>query len=244
MKGVKNDKLDYMIALAFLENKDSESGLLDTLDDSNVELSERYYKNKKKILNKYKRSNALKRFRSALPKVAIFLVAILSAATISIISISSLREAVFEAIVNWYETHFTIRFDVPEKETEETTEIETEPIIPPDSIEEVRKPTYLPDGVEEEMVYQSTTAVLYDYYLENELLYSFTQMVYNERDKYIDGNKAKVEQIYINESVATIVKYPDCNEIKIVWNDKEYLYCIIFLNLDFKEVIKIAESVQ
>ena len=237
-----NDKLDYMLGLAFTDDDRVNPQSIDDIDDSGVELSASYYRKKKRILNRYKREKTLGQIRSAMPKVAIILLAIITATTISIVSISSLREEVFKAIIDWYETHFAIHFDPPQKE-EETTEIETEPIIPPESIEEFRKPTYLPDGVEEEVVYQSQTGVLIDYYLGNEYLFSFSQMPYADRDKYIDTNDVIMEDVNIGKNEAIVVKNTD-NLIKLIWNDNYYLYYLELFGVDVEEAVLIAESVK
>ena len=107
-----------------------------------------------------------------------------------------------------------------------------------------RKPTYIPAGVEEEFIHKSLMGVLYEYYIGNDLVYSFNQMLLKDNDKYIDNETAKVMPIYINDNSGTLVEYIEKEEIHIIWTDSEYVYKLISWGYDKDELIKVACSVE
>lgn len=211
-------------------------------------------------------------------RVAVAMMIIMSLLLVTLMSISATREAIWNAIIEWYDDYITIRFadpsgavgaddttEAPETttsgventetagdsaDTEETGDnVETtEPpegiVSPPIEIEEVRKPTYLPSGVEEEFIHKSFAGVVYEYYLGDDLAYLFNQMLLKNNDKYIDNETAKVMPIYINDNSGTLVEYSEKEEIHIIWTDSEYVYKLISWGYDKDELIKVACSVE
>ena len=169
------DKLDLMIGLALSLERDKDLVMFDELDTSEVIKDKKYYQVKKSIFRNYRIKMVMRHIKTGVPKVAVFIVAILSAATIAVTSIKPLRNAVIDAIIEWRDEYLTIRYNVPESEypeeeetTESTTEdtsstqeqTPTETIIPPETIEEVRKPTCFEEGFVEDVVMQNTTTLL------------------------------------------------------------------------------------
>ena len=134
--------------------------------------------------------------------------------------------------------------DESDPQTEITTEKTAEVVTPPTTIEEVRKPTYIPDGVVEDVFLQNNAIVCIDYYLKNELIYSFNQLLIKDRDKYIDNQAVLINYIEINGNEAVVFEYSDKSEISLVWTDNEYAYHIYSQSLDIDSLISIAESVN
>lgn len=254
------DKLDLMIGLALSLERDKDLVMFDELDTSEVIKDKKYYQVKKSIFRNYRIKTVMRHIKTGVPKVAVFIVAILSAATIAVTSIKPLRNAVIDAIIEWRDEYLTIRYNVPESEypeEEETTEITTEDtsssqelqtpaetIIPPESIEEVRKPTYVPEGVVEDVVMDSDATIMIDYYLNNAYMYSFSQEVFSENITYVDNDDATLTQTTISGNNAQIVENEIDNFKFIIWNDGEYVYRISSNAYELKQLINIAESVK
>lgn len=253
------DKLDLMIGLALSLERDKDLVMFDELDTSEVIKDKKYYQVKKSIFRNYRIKTVMRHIKTGVPKVAVFIVAILSAATIAVTSIKPLRNAVIDAIIEWRDEFLTIRYNVPESEyteEEETTEITTEDtsstqeqtpaetIIPPETIEEVRKPTYFEEGIVEDVVTENSTTIFIDYYLNNNYMYSFSQEVLSKNIAYVDNDDATLTQTTINGNNAQIVQNEMDNFKFIIWNDGEYIYTISSNVYELKQLINIAESVK
>lgn len=254
------DKLDLMIGLALSLERDKDLVMFDELDTSEVIKDKKYYQVKKSIFRNYRIKTVMRHIKTGVPKVAVFIVAILSAATIAVTSIKPLRNAVIDAIIEWRDEYLTIRYNVPESaytEEEETTEITTEDtsssqelqtpaetIIPPESIEEVRKPTYVPEGVVEDVVIESYATILIDYYLNDNYVYSFTQETMSENVTYVDNDDTTVNQITINDCNVQVVENKADGLNFLIWNDGEYVYQISSYFYEMEQLIDIAESVK
>ena len=253
------DKLDLMIGLALSLERDKDLVMFDELDTSEVIKDKKYYQVKKSIFRNYRIKTVMRHIKTGVPKVAVFIVAILSAATIAVTSIKPLRNAVIDAIIEWRDEYLTIRYNVPESaytEEEETTESTTEDtsssqelqapaetIIPPKSIEEVRKPTCFEEGFGEDVVIQNTTTLLIDYYFNNEYMFSFTQEVLTRNTTYIDNDDATLTQTTINNYSAQIVENKDGLKF-IIWNDGEYIYQISSYVYEKEQLINVAKNVK
>lgn len=253
------DKLDLMIGLALSLERDKDLVMFDELDTSEVIKDKKYYQVKKSIFRNYRIKTVMRHIKTGVPKVAVFIVAILSAATIAVTSIKPLRNAVIDAIIEWRDEYLTIRYNVPESaytEEEETTESTTEDtsstqeqtpaetIIPPKSIEEVRKPTCLPEGVVEDVLTENSGMVVIDYYCNNDYMFSFSQQLLTEIAAYVDNETVTISQININGYKAQAVENKTDNFKIIIWNDGEYIYQISSTAYEMKELIDIAKSVK
>ena len=260
MAYTRRDKLDLMIGLALSLERDKDLVMFDALDTSEVIKDKKYYQVKKSIFRNYGIKRVMRHIKTGVPKVAVFIVAILSAATIAVTSIKPLRNAVIDAIIEWRDEYLTIRYNVPESaytEEEETTESTTEDtssvqglqtpgetIIPPKTIEEVRKPTCLPEGVVEDVLTENSGMVVIDYYCNNDYMFSFSQQLLTEIAAYVDNETVTISQININGYKAQAVENKTDNFKIIIWNDGEYIYQISSTAYEMKELIDIAKSVK
>lgn len=251
------DKLDYLIALAASKCLDEEAKALMDIDTSNVQFDAEYYRKRKQAINKYNRRSRLKCSKTVAIRllVAIMIMVMLSCALIG--CVPKWRRAIYEAIVEWYNDCFVVRYeetDAPPAETRypETTATETEEAAAvepestkaaPDHIEEVRKPRELPDGVWEDVV-KTSIGINIDYYFNDELLFSFTQRVLKSSDKQFDSDGVNITYVKINEHDATVVEYGDKKEIYILWSDGEYAYHIFSTECDMETLVQYAESVK
>lgn len=253
-----SDKLDHLIALAASKCLDEEAKALMDIDTSGVQFDDEYYRKKKKVINKYKRRRSPRLAKTVAIRVAAAIMIIITLTCALIGCVPKWRRAIYNAIVEWYEDCFAVRYEATtgeEAETRypETTEAEpeeanaaepeeTKPV--PEYIEEVRKPTYLPEGVLADVSAKTSIGINIDYYFNEEYLFSFTQRVLKSNDKQFDNEGAEVSYIKINEKDATVVEYSDKEEIYVLWSDGEYAYYIISTGCDVETLIKYAESVK
>ena len=248
----RTDKLDHLIALAAMKCAEEEAKEFKTLDTSNVEFDSSYYRKRKQIIKKCKRRPAAKVTKMVAIRVAAALMILITLGCVLIGCVPGWREAIFNAIVEWYDDCFAVRYENPdgkEKETghteESTSESETEEIISvPTYIETIRKPTYLPEGVWEDILASTQTTINIDYYLNEEYLFSFSQFLLKPTDKYLDNEDSNVRLITINGSNATVVEYVNKQEAYVLWSDGEYSYQIFSTECDVETLIKYAESVK
>ncbi|MBR7151126.1 MAG: DUF4367 domain-containing protein [Clostridia bacterium] len=278
MRYEENNKFDYLVSIALLDCGDKDLEMFEAIDDSNIVLSNRLTRRVRHIIYKKSHESMFKATKRISVRLAVAMMIIMSLLLVTLMSISATREAIWNAIVEWYEDYITVRFEDPSgvvgaddtteapetttsgventETTDDSTDTEetgdnvetTEPpegiVSPPAEIEEVRKPTYLPAGVEEEFIHKSFAGVFYEYYLGDDLAYLFNQMVLRENDKYVDSETAKVSAIEINGFMGTLVEYTEKEEIHIIWTDSEYVYRLTSSELDIEELIKVACSVE
>ena len=252
------DKLDMIIALAAKDCGNDDVELLDNLNVSEVALDKHFNRRKTRIVEKHKRYPTMLALKKGILRVAIVLMVIMSLGFTTIMAISPMRTAVFEVVIKWYEDYITIRYeqtteDVNDasggegndtKDNDDNPQINNPIIIPPTVIEEVRKPTALPQNVVEDIVMQNKTLVCIDYYIDNEFAYTFNQMLLADRDKYLDKEGAILETVDINGNSGTVIKHTEFSGISIVWSDGEYIYQMITQSTSLDELIHLCRSVQ
>jgi len=210
-----------------------------------------YYKKKKQIINKCRRDKSLRLTKFVAIRVAAALMILITLSCVLIGCVSEWREAIFNAIVEWYDDCFALRYEGPdsgegETRNPETTDAETdtEKIKIPEYIEKVRKPRDLPEGVWEDVITNSLTTINIDYYNGEEYLFSFSQFILKPTDKYLDNEDGEIRSIKINGCDATVVEYTNKNEIYVFWSDGEYSYHISSTECDVETLIQYAESVN
>ena len=252
------DKLDMMMALAAKDCGNDDVELLDTLDISEVSLDKHFRRKKARIVEKHKRYPTMLALKKGMLRVAIVLMVIMSLGFTTIMAISPMRKAIFEVIIEWYEDYLTIRYeqaakDVNDasgeegndtKDNDENSPLSDPVIIPPTVIEEVRKPTVLPQNVVEDIVIQNKSFVCIDYYEDGELAYTFNQMLLKDRDMYLDNEGAIVETVDINGNSGTVIQHTEFSGISVVWSDGEYNYQMITQSTSLDELIHLCRSVQ
>lgn len=273
-----NDKLDVLIALAAKECGNDDVEMFNNLDTSDVILDKRFYSKQRQVINKHKNSTTVLVVKKFFVRAAVAIMALMSLGFLTVMAVPSLREAVYETIIEWYDGYISIRYEpvtdntTDTEDTGDTDNIEntentddtdestdndlsdvskeesSAPVVitPPTKIEKVMKPTYIPDGLEEEVVASNKTAVVIDYYLGEDLYCTFQQVLFQDNDTLIDSEGAIIEHIDLNGNPATIIDNSDKNYKIIVWTDGMYFYQI-YLNSaseSIDELIKMASSVR
>lgn len=217
----------------------------------------------------------------------ICLMMIMSLTFMTVMAIEPLREALFQAVINQYEDHFTISFkpagqadvttqvtnnevteelgsefnsenqggvitdittesaNTTEATTEEITTEETtvEAIKPNDIIKEVRKPKWIPEGLEEVEIVNMVLLVSVDYYMEDEYYFTYMQQPISIGDTYVDNEGATLTEISINGYSGILATYSGEDRLNLIWSDDEYVYYICGELISPEDSIKIAESI-
>ena len=245
-----SDKFDHLIALAATKCIDEDVKELNDVDIADVKFDASYYRKRKQNINKCKRRANFRLRKVVAVRVAAAVMIMITLACFLIGCVPRWRQAIYEAIVKWYDDCFSVRYeDSNEQEAEtrheETTATESEKVIvAPNYIEEIRKPTHLPEGVWEDVVAQNTTTISIDYYFNEEYLFSFKQALLKSNDNYVDNEDATVMNIKIDGNDATVVEYVNKKEIYIFWNDGAYSYHISSTECDTDTLVEYAESVK
>lgn len=253
MKYETNDKLDLLIQLAFLEGGRRDVELFESIDDSDVVLSRRLTRRVKRTIAAKEREGTTVRIKHVLTRAVAAALIAMSLTLVILLSVSATREAIFNAVVEWYDDYFAVQFGGEQSDSSGAPET-TEPIppettekpapTPPATVEEIRKPTYLPNGVEEEIVGQSQSTCVYEYYIGDEWVGSFRQDVLDDSKKYFDSEGAITENVFVNDYTGLFISYSKNNMQILVWSDEEYVYIFETEVLSVEDIISMAESVK
>ena len=91
---------------------------------------------------------------------------------------------------------------------------------------------------------QTRAGINIDYYLNEEYLFSFSQVLLKPNDNYVNNEDADITYTSINGSDAAIVEYVNKEDIYILWSDGEYSYYIASTECDIETLIFYAECVK
>ena len=130
----KIDKYDYLIAMATLDAGLDDAEMFEKLDASEVVLSNCTIN---KINNLIKSSSKCKtkdnsKAKTVLSRVAVIALVVMSIAFAAMMSVSAIRNAIWNTIVEWYDKYISIDYKPDQPESV------------PATIEEIRKPALLP----------------------------------------------------------------------------------------------------
>ena len=111
-------------------------------------------------------------------------------------------------------------------------------------MEEIRKPTLLPQGAEEEIIVNNKTSYIVEYYVGDDLYLMFRQSLLDKGSTYIDRETATMEDIIIGNFDGMLITHEKNTDINIIWNDGEYRYTLTGYDIDSEFLIMIAQSVK
>lgn len=144
-----NDKLDLIIAWAARDCENDEAEKFKNIDTSGVVLSAGFYARKRRLIGRYKLRPALAVCRKCFVRVAVALMALMSIGFLTVMAIPNVRNAMFDAVVEWYEDYVSVRFEPSgAQEPDGTSDIDPDTTVasvtPPTKIEKIMKPTLRP----------------------------------------------------------------------------------------------------
>ena len=258
-----NDKLDALITLTAKDCGNDDVEMFNNLDTTKIKLDNKFYIKLRQIIRKHRHSTAIILVKKCFVRVAVALMALMSLGFLTIMATPDFREALFEAVIEWYDNYISIRYepvdndtyetDITEKRTDvsQTETLEDEDsvsiiVVPPTKIEKVMKPSFIPEGIEEEIVIINKSTVTIDYYCFNELYYTYHQTLFRNNEKLFDDESIIIKNTEINGMLATIIEHDNQSEKAIVWTDGVYYYHIISYSgeISVEQLIKIASSIS
>ena len=269
MKNNRYERIDHLIAIAASEYLQREVARFESLDTSNVQFDATYYRKRAKIIRQIKRRPMLQKVKLIAVRVAVALLILILLAALVISCVPPVREAVFKAFIAWQDDHFKVSFQVDNgidsgltspAQTDEEKELSTdtgsdssdtmssdppstEVLNPPTKIEVKRKPTALPQGTYEDVVWNSPIMLSIDYYLNDGFLFSYSQNLLTAQQGY-DNTNAIITNVLVNGRDGVFVEYNQDSPNYLEWSDGEYRYQIMSEVYGKDELIAIAESVK
>ncbi len=203
--------------------------LYDSIDISEHKMTPSF---ERKMRKKIRRqiSDGHRRVWTRLEKVAVFIIAIYTAAFVSALSVEAIREAVWDVIVEWLGISYSVTYDENEKD-------------PTREITEKREPVYLPGEYEKEVAQDNPFIYYLIYSVDGEKVLTYEQASV-QGTQLLDGDDCISSYVYVNGAKCFMAEYPD-GRIALSWSDGTYFYVLSGYDpsIDSDEIIKIAESI-
>ncbi len=244
MKYGKADQFDDVMDSAIFGKSQDLVEFYDQIDVSDVVVSKRLdarvyrliaQKANERIFFKTKRVFSRPAF------VAIFVMALLLA---MLMSVSAVRDKVWGVLVEWFETHVSVQYDVPEAaDASDAGVIARSRVLSlNDSVSTLRKPRAVAEGIEE-VVLQNTSAMTFIEYRDGEaVIYKYTQKILTSQENIYDEG-CIISETTVNGVQAVMLQYPE-GKNRLVWDDGTYLYKLDTEVLSLEELLILAESVS
>lgn len=186
---------------------------------------------KRRIVKRAKRGPAP--ILRQLKRVAVIALVVMSVCFAAVLSIEAVREAIWNAIVEWYEESIAVSF------------VCEEAVSAPTEILEYREPRGLGEEFVRYEVGRNEKSFSVEYESESTLIV-YWQGLLNGFDTYLSNIEAvKMDDIKIGELSGVITSTPTelGQQLTIVWHDNEYSY-VITGNIFWDKLLQIAESVR
>lgn len=237
MNTIKNDTLDAMIVLSAHVLAEKNEADLISKDTANVEIPRSVDRKVRRMIRKERRKIEYGAWymcakRVAVARVATVFLVVCTVAFASAISVSAVREALWSAIVQFYEEYISVGYVA-----------DTEP---PAYIEVKKEPSAIPDDWTCEILLDSQSMYYIQYSSNGEEIVSFKQKVLDKSKDWIDNSNSTIEIITIQGYEGNLITLLDKGLAYLVWSDGCYSYTIEYdhAKIDCDLVIAIAESLQ
>ncbi len=229
----KMDKYDYLIGMAALDVVDADVQYFKSLDVSDVEVSDRLTRRVMRMIRRNGRAilPSPAQVGRALSRVAIVVLITVSVMFAAMMSITAVRTAVWEAVIEWYDTYMRVYF-APDAPTA---------VEPPSTIEQIRRPTLLPLGAEEEVLRSNALGHMAEYYIGDTCCLAYTQNLM-QSGMDLDGEEVGLQTVQVHTYSATLTEKD--GGLNLMWSDGAYRYTLCGFELPLETLIAIAESVQ
>lgn len=227
------DKLDIMIASALCDNKLSDDiELFESLDVTQVVFS-RKFEQKKNALTKKERCKPRKvrRYR-LLFRIALAIMILLSVAFITIMSVSALRNAVVDVVVEFFNDHIKISYEEYDEDSITSKPIKLNQVK---SIRATELKNTKKEVSDNELVNKTI------YYKNDRRVCCFYQSPLCENDIYFDNEYENATRVNINGNMAMLIEN-NKGVSHLTWSDGEYLYVISCYDTDY-DIVQLAKSV-
>ena len=247
MKELQGNKMDALISASLYRNVSKEAEAFMSLDVSGIKDNPHI---KNRILNRAKNKRSAS-WISTLRIAAVACLIIISMVFTACMCIPEVRESMWNAFVEWYDDHISVRFKQHEDATGDVTKEEESSDIqePPSRIEDNVVATYLPEGYYSEV---SETSSMFTHILcydaEGNMMFRLVQTVLGDADEddiLLDNENDPITTMHINGSEGILVEYPDVPGLYyLVWQDESYQYSLYGSFTSVSELMKIAEGIR
>ena len=231
LKTITASEFETIIGLGAEKWLDNEIDVMNSLDVSEYTLSGSMDRQIRSIIRRNSRKERWAPVFHYAKIAGIILVSVISILFAAAMMIQPVRAAFFNAIVQWYDNYVAIRF-VSEEDV-------------PTKIEEVKYPSYLPEGWQIELDYQGKVTVESTLFNPSDgaVIY-YEQTVHSSRNEiWFDNTDAVVTEVYLNgQQPAHLFSYED-GSFALSWNDV-YDFSLISDQCSLDLLLKIAESIQ
>lgn len=228
------DRLDALIALSSRSLIDDEAEKFLELEPYQ-DISEKARRKAMHIIKRAERKKCSHPAFHALKIVAIACLICISLVFTACVSIPEVREAMWEAVVEWYDEYIALKFRGNSSQSGASSRA-------PASIEEVNLPGYMSEGYTT-TAFRSKTLFSADYY-DSDGKYAFTYIQgTQERDiLQIDTPNEPPKNIDINGSEGILMI--EDGIMTVVWQDSRYLYVIQGVFETQEDILKVCRSVK
>ena len=211
-------RTDKLLELIVEGCGNDELEIFNSIDTSEgINFSKKFERKMQKLLRNGKPEPFVVQFKRVLSRVAIVCLVVLSLSFAAMMSVSAIRQAIWETIVEWYNSYFEVTVD----DGDETTENETVT-----EIKEIHKPTVLPEGVEEEILSNGKRLFFAEYYNGEDYMASFKQRILDETSfVHINSEEVKIFNEISNGFDITVIEYLS-GDILMFWSDGVYFYTL------------------
>ena len=253
-----NDRLDYLIGLAMLDYAADEVAEFDAIDDTGVTIDESLDKRIYRLIGKKERELKARKIRKISFRVAVAAMLVMSVMLLSMLLISGVREAIWNAIVKWYDDYLAVVFvsdetdmsaQMGEQKSDEkvngqtpgSEEINDVQAALPTQILEYRKPRVL-DVYGEVELEKHVSYYTVDYYIGEDWIFVYWQNLYDKEEQIFDNMETEVKKVSIGIHGGVVLTKEE-GQNTITWTDGEYLYTITGY-LTESQLIEIAKTVE
>lgn len=257
------DKLDQLLALYTGRCVDDEAEYFLSVDVSGIEYNKEI---KKRMLRYAFKRSRYERKRYAVKVILVACLVAMSVVFTACVSIPKIREAIWGAVIEWYDDHISVKFEEITEQTTETTRppetsedhtsakvtdetetsINTEEVsAPPTTIEQRAYASFLPEGYYVGAEIATAKNMIIDYYdSTGALKFRFSQTIKNNEGIALDSENTKVIYIRIKDCQAVLLEYVDQNCFSLTWEDARYGYNLYGMFSSLEELVQIAEGFE
>lgn len=232
------DKFDYLLDMGVSDCGSKDIDFFKSLDDSNVVLSDRLNKIIRRLISREENKTMRRKVRMIFTRLAVAMLIIMSLMFTLIACIPVLRDAVWDAILEWHEKYVTVDFG-PVEDNGDTGEKEDQI---PTYIQQYYEPTFYMENLEHEEIARNNAALAIEYFIGDDFYFLYTQGVLSNSIK-IDNNMLDMKTVNVNGNTAVLIITENDLENKLIWSDGQYLFSI-YGTLDEETIIKVAEIVK
>ena len=248
------DKLDQLLTLYAERSIEEEARCFLSLDVSDIEYNEQI---KQRLLSYAFKRKGHTRMRQT---VKVVLVACLIAVALTLtacMSISEIRDAIWRAVIGWYDDYISVEFEETTSNTDGTHNPEaninknsSEDIIDPqinvpEIIEQKVYATYLPEGYYIGNESSNLGFLIIDFYdSSNTWKFSLSQSAQANSDWMLDNGDINFTKINLGKCEAVLTEHIEkTNYYSITWQDSLYTYNLFGTFPSLYEAIQIAKGI-